>query len=65
MAQRVTSDAPLVLGEGSPKARVTGDAPLVLGEGSPTARISQKVVLVLIDSAINPPGITPVIFAST
>lgn len=65
MAQRVTSDAGLVLGEGSPKAIVSSDAGLVLGEGSPAARITQKVVLVLIDSAINPPGVTPQIFAST
>lgn len=65
MAQRVTSDAGLVLGEGTPNARVSSDAGLVLGEGSPVARISQMAVLVLIDSAINPPTETPVIFAST
>jgi hypothetical protein len=65
MAQRVTNDASLTLGEGSPKARVTSDASLVLGEGSPKARVSEAATLVLIDAAINPSTITPIIFCST
>lgn len=65
MAQRVTSDAGLVLGEGTPNARVSNDTELVLGEGSPTARVSQQIILVLIDAQANPSVITPTIFAST
>ena len=53
MAQRVSNDTSLTLGEGSPNARVTSDASLALGEGSPAARVSQVACLVLISAAIN------------
>lgn len=65
MAQRVSQDPVIVLGEGSPKARASQDPVLVLGEGSPAARVSQLVILVLIDAAINPATVLPNIFAST
>lgn len=65
MAQRVTQDANLVVAEGSPKARVTQDATLAVAEGSPTARVTQVAWLVVMDAAINPSQITPIIFCSS
>jgi hypothetical protein len=50
MAQRVTQDAGLTLGEGTPNARVTQDAVMVLATGTPNARVTQNAVLVLADS---------------
>lgn len=65
MAQRTSQDANLTLGEGSPKARATINANLALAEGSPAARVSQLASLVLIDAAVNPSTITPIIFLTT
>jgi len=61
MAQRVTQDPDLALGEGTPNQIVTQVPDMALAEGTPNQRVTQVVTLTLIDANV----LTPIIFAVT